>query len=488
MVDHRQGVRNERHHHNRSADTIPTEAERKLVRPAEGRVVAGVAAGLARYFGISPIVYRVAFAALILLGGSGFILYAAAWLVIPDEQRGESIVEEAIQQRRERPWLAIGVGLVGVGLILGLTGGRFWTNPDWAWLPALAVGLAILAWQLQDRVRAGPGSATPRRRRPEPVPARRRLPVFAVVLGILIAGAGVLGVLQATDAVDVNWTVALAGGVVLVGVGIAVGAFFGGIGALATVGAVLAAILVAVATIDVPLHGPIGDRTVHPATVLDVRDDLPAGDRRPRARPPRVEFPAGTTKVTASVGIGQLKVRVPDDVRVEVDADVTARRDETLRHVGRRLERRPQDRLRRPRHDGGLTHARPSHQRRLRPDRDQPRMTTITARLPAAFARLTRRRDERLVAGVCAGLARSARVDPTLVRLVFTLLALAGGAGLVAYLGPGSPCPRRASRSRGDAGSSAAVCCSWPSGLRSVRSAWPARFSGPPSWSRPGPT
>jgi phage shock protein PspC (stress-responsive transcriptional regulator) len=98
------------------------DADRKLIRPTEGRVLAGVAAGLARYFGISPVVYRVAFAALVLLGGSGFILYAAAWLVIPDERRGESVVEEAISHQRDRPWLIIGVGLVGLGLILGIAG------------------------------------------------------------------------------------------------------------------------------------------------------------------------------------------------------------------------------------------------------------------------------------------------------------------------------------------------------------------------------
>jgi signal transduction histidine kinase len=62
-------------------------------------------------------------------------------------------------------------------------------------------------------------------------------------------------------------------------------------------------------------------------------------------------------------------------------------------------------------------------------------VTTFATRLPAAFARLSRRRDGGLVAGVCAGLARSARVDPTLVRLVFGFLALAGGAGVLAYAG-----------------------------------------------------
>src|SRR5690349_20671539 len=111
--DHRQGA---------SMSTIPTsptldpdaDVDRKLIRPTEGRVVAGVAAGLSSYFGISPVVYRVAFAALVLLGGSGLILYAAAWLIIPDERRGVSVVEEAISKRRRRPVLAIGVILVGL--------------------------------------------------------------------------------------------------------------------------------------------------------------------------------------------------------------------------------------------------------------------------------------------------------------------------------------------------------------------------------------
>ena len=42
--------------------------------------------------------------------------------------------------------------------------------------------------------------------------------------------------------------------------------------------------------------------------------------------------------------------------------------------------------------------------------------------------------DERVLAGVCAGIAQALGVDVTLVRLVFALLALAGGAGIVLYL------------------------------------------------------
>jgi signal transduction histidine kinase len=42
--------------------------------------------------------------------------------------------------------------------------------------------------------------------------------------------------------------------------------------------------------------------------------------------------------------------------------------------------------------------------------------------------------DDRVIAGVCAGIAQALAVDVTLVRLVFALLALAGGAGVVLYL------------------------------------------------------
>ena len=45
-----------------------------------------------------------------------------------------------------------------------------------------------------------------------------------------------------------------------------------------------------------------------------------------------------------------------------------------------------------------------------------------------------RRERRRVVAGVCGGLADALGVDATLVRLVFALLALAGGAGILLYL------------------------------------------------------
>ena len=48
--------------------------------------------------------------------------------------------------------------------------------------------------------------------------------------------------------------------------------------------------------------------------------------------------------------------------------------------------------------------------------------------------RLMRTQDDRMLGGVCGGLARYFDIDPVLVRLAFVLFTLAGGAGPLAYL------------------------------------------------------
>jgi phage shock protein C len=68
-------------------------AERSLRRSFDGRMVAGVAAGAARYLGMDVTVVRIALVALALLGGIGVPLYVAAWLLVPDEDADESVAE-----------------------------------------------------------------------------------------------------------------------------------------------------------------------------------------------------------------------------------------------------------------------------------------------------------------------------------------------------------------------------------------------------------
>ncbi len=48
--------------------------------------------------------------------------------------------------------------------------------------------------------------------------------------------------------------------------------------------------------------------------------------------------------------------------------------------------------------------------------------------------KLYRSKSDRQVAGVCGGLAEYLNTDPTIVRLLFVVLTLLGGPGLIVYI------------------------------------------------------
>jgi len=48
--------------------------------------------------------------------------------------------------------------------------------------------------------------------------------------------------------------------------------------------------------------------------------------------------------------------------------------------------------------------------------------------------RLYRSKNNKIIAGVCSGIAEYFNIDPTIVRLLWLPLALSGGAGVIAYI------------------------------------------------------
>jgi phage shock protein PspC (stress-responsive transcriptional regulator) len=73
-----------------------------LRRPFEGRMLAGVAAGLARYFGVEETIVRIAFVVLTIVGGAGIPLYLAGLLLIPEEGSDQSIAGSLIESLQSR--------------------------------------------------------------------------------------------------------------------------------------------------------------------------------------------------------------------------------------------------------------------------------------------------------------------------------------------------------------------------------------------------
>ena len=64
-------------------DALPA-LTRTWYRDPNGRMVAGVCAGLAEQFGVSVTVVRLAFVLGVLLGwGMGLVVYAALWVIMP---------------------------------------------------------------------------------------------------------------------------------------------------------------------------------------------------------------------------------------------------------------------------------------------------------------------------------------------------------------------------------------------------------------------
>ena len=113
-----------------------------MSRPQSGRVVAGVAAGLAQNLGVSALSARIALTALTLLGGVGAMAYAGLWIFTP-------ALDDAPSTRRSPlSLMLVFLALVGSAVgVLGVSGASLSVAVP---LAVVAVG-AVLAWLAYDR-------------------------------------------------------------------------------------------------------------------------------------------------------------------------------------------------------------------------------------------------------------------------------------------------------------------------------------------------
>jgi phage shock protein C len=73
-----------------------------LVRPRNGRMLAGVCAAFAGYFGLDVTLVRVIWAVVsVITGGAGVLAYLVAWILIPDEGQKSSIAENITGKNKD---------------------------------------------------------------------------------------------------------------------------------------------------------------------------------------------------------------------------------------------------------------------------------------------------------------------------------------------------------------------------------------------------
>jgi phage shock protein PspC (stress-responsive transcriptional regulator) len=219
--------------------------QRALVRPKDDRWLGGVCRGLGAYFDLSPALYRIAFVALAFAGGTGILLYVAAWVVIPEEGAPDSIAAAELRKHRGHPKRLLGLALLGASGLAVLSSIHVWPSPGNFWVLAALV-IAGLAWW------------------------RGRIILGIVAAVVIVAVAGVL------------------------------------------------------LAVRVPVFAGIGNHNEAPASVTSLHSKYTLGIGRLDLDFGGLQLPKGQTFVKATVGIGDLRVEVPENATVDVEARVQA--------------------------------------------------------------------------------------------------------------------------------------------------------------------
>jgi len=342
-------------------------------------VIAGVASGFARWLGIDPVIVRVVLVVLAIFGGSGLLLYVIGWLFIPVEGSSTSSADAFFQDSRRSGSTArtvlIVIGVVAAVIIfLNLAGYVFGGWGSGSLLLLIAAGALVLYLVNRQPVPAGavasappvgdgmappapqvggtpagappvpptpyayggsgqyPGYVAPQPTPVPPQPPRPRSYLGLVTLSIAVIVTGLLASFQVTGLTDLPLVVIPAVALAILGAGILVGAFAGRARWLLWIAVPTLFVTVMVSFIPANFAenvrtgftAGVGERFWTPVSVVEATRPMELGIGSAELDLTDLVIPAGVTSVPveARVGVGELIVTVPDDVRVIVDASV----------------------------------------------------------------------------------------------------------------------------------------------------------------------
>jgi signal transduction histidine kinase/phage shock protein PspC (stress-responsive transcriptional regulator) len=129
-----------------AAQPASAAAPPRLYRSSDGRVLAGVARGLADHLGVEVLFVRLAFVVLAAAGGAGVVAYGLFWVFAP-----QNPVETDDPRDRERDLtMLLALGSLTVGALLLLSAVGIGLHPGLA-VPLVAVGIGVvILWQQAD--------------------------------------------------------------------------------------------------------------------------------------------------------------------------------------------------------------------------------------------------------------------------------------------------------------------------------------------------
>jgi len=229
---------------------------------------------------------RIAFVVLALFGGMGLAIYVVCAFVVPSDADAPPLSGAA----------KVGLAAVGIAALIAFPFAGFVVAPGIGGLIVLGA-LGVVVWR-------GLGGS----------PNSRLLRVSLIVVAVV--GSVALGVGAGVAAAFGGGTgVAIAA--IAVGAALVVGGLLGGARWLILPALLLVLPVSVVSAADLELEGGVGDREYRPVTVTELRPEyrLGAGELRLDLSDLALE-PGQGVGVKVRIGVGDLQVRVPDDVCV----------------------------------------------------------------------------------------------------------------------------------------------------------------------------
>lgn len=374
-----------------------------LRRPREGRILAGVAAGLADHLGWDVSLVRLLFVVVTLLTqGLGLIVYVFAALLIPAAEPGAPRPARSTRPASElggRPpsfWLGVGLLVIGAWWLFAVAPMRFGLLPNVSMgsiaAPLLLIAFGLALWVTGDRSPAAPTAPAPTAPAPTapvptsivpgpptqqaisrpttsqeptmdtttyptrqdpssappsppvpptaeggdwtppPAPERSRSILGRATVGLTLVTVGILWTLRLADVLTITGGQLLAAALLVVGLGLLVGAFAGRSRGLIWLGVVLLP-LVLVAQIPgsswvraVPVvsadSAAAGELRLTPTEFEDLESSYEIGAGSIRIDLTELPFDGESIDLEASVGAGEIRIIVPDDVTVSATGSV----------------------------------------------------------------------------------------------------------------------------------------------------------------------
>lgn len=334
--------------HEQGTHTPPTPGWRRVPISrvprggTDGGKVGGVVAGVSRAYAFDLRTTRIATVVSLLVLPVLWLVYAAAWILLPVSPAQAVSLDVVVRDRRRFP-LLVALALV---LVVGGIGslGSWFLFRGAPWGPVL-IGIGVLLWVLSDRRRdvppatsfppptagvsfdAAPASSSSSTTSVPVGPAavtrerRPRRPIGSIGLGVAALWFGVAAALSGLGWWHAPSLWVLVSGLAIVMAALLASTIVNRSWVLPVPFALLAILLISLCVAQPRLEGGSGDRSVHPTTIAaaEVAQHLAAGRLTLDLR----DVPVGVRDVVvhAEVGFGNLEIDVAKDATLQLSTD-----------------------------------------------------------------------------------------------------------------------------------------------------------------------